>query len=141
MGDIWFSSTSCIAVKYRETLKYCQAVPKYARGAFQYHLGSQEAEATYARIPSTTEILLTHTPPHGTCDMSRKGVLAGCPALAARMRSADLDQCRLHVFGHIHEAHGVSIDEEHQRVNVNAALHHHSQPIIVDLLNHLDNSV
>ncbi|KAJ3553355.1 hypothetical protein NM688_g3657 [Phlebia brevispora] len=111
------------------------AAPRYAPGAFQYMSGSDEGEMMYDQIPLSTEILLTHTPPHGICDLSRKGKSAGCPALAARLQELDLDKCRLHVFGHIHEAHGVHVDEDCQRVSVNAAMHHHSLPVIVDLMN------
>lgn len=106
----------------------------------------------YGRIPSDTEILLTHTPPYGTQDETLKGVHAGCPHLRAAMDA--LSCCRLHVFGHIHEGHGVYIgrmgpgddaerekeQESHSlrdrsRVYVNAAIAWGGQPIIVDLLN------
>lgn len=112
-----------------------QAAPRYALGSFQYTENSGEGEALYKQIPSSTEILLTHTPPHGICDETRRGVFAGCPELTARMNEPDLKRCRLHVFGHIHEAHGFHISEEHGRVSVNAAVHGKSLPIIVDLLN------
>lgn len=65
-----------------------------------------------------------------------------------------LSSCRLHVFGHIHEGHGVDIsrigpansaeqqkENESQaiphgnRVSVNAAIAWGGQPIIVDLMN------
>ena len=64
----------------------------------------------YARIPSDTEILLTHTPPYEVLDKTRRGKNAGCDVLAARLEQ--LPACRLHVFGHIHEAHGASIEEK-----------------------------
>jgi len=45
--------------------------------------------------------------------------------------------CKLHVWGHIHEAHGASIIKTSRgdRVLVNAALYHSGLPIIVDLFN------
>lgn len=55
---------------------------------------------------------------------------------------SQLESCRLHVFGHIHEANGAEIREggeddiEHvRRVSVNAALPKRGGPIVVDLLN------
>lgn len=108
--------------------------PQYARGAFQYD-SAAEAHAVYQRIPLETEILLTHTPPHLTLDMTKRGKDAGCPHLAERLR--ELTQCRLHVFGHIHEGWGAKVSPESGRsVSVNAAMAYRgSQAIIVDLQN------
>jgi len=109
------------------------ATRKYARGAFQYS-SSDEASAIYQKIPSDTEILLTHTPPYMTLDRTRREKNAGCRQLAERL--ATLETCRLHVFGHIHEAHGAEIITEGgvERVAVNAAVAHlGSQAVLVDL--------
>jgi len=118
------------------------AAPFYARGSFQY-MTYKEAEDIYAGIPSDTEILLTHTPPYGLLDKTRRGKNAGCDVLGARLEQ--LHACRLHVFGHIHEAHGVSIRElkkdgedgkdDVRRVSINAALRLDKQAIVVDLKN------
>ncbi|KZT09694.1 Metallo-dependent phosphatase [Laetiporus sulphureus 93-53] len=113
------------------------AAPRYALGAFQYEYG--EGAEVYARIPPSTEILLTHTPPFGLCDRTRKGKIAGCKDLAARLQSSDLQRCRLHVFGHIHESHGAVLSGGEagmpSRVSVNAALAYGGEAIIVDLKN------
>jgi len=103
----------------------------------------KEAEDIYARIPSDTEILLTHTPPYEVLDKTRRGKNAGCDVLAARLEQ--LHACRLHVFGHIHEAHGASIGEVEEdgedmkdrvrRVSINAALRLDRRIIVVDLKN------
>ncbi|KAI0295515.1 Metallo-dependent phosphatase-like protein [Russula brevipes] len=79
------------------------AAPRFMPGSFQYE-DSTEAEAIYKRVPRDTEILLTHTPPFGVLDLARRGVHAGCETLSATL--GELKQCRMHVFGHIHEAHG-----------------------------------
>jgi len=94
-------------------------------------------------MPSNTEILLTHTPPYEVLDKTRREKNAGCDVLAARLEH--LSACRLHVFGHIHEAHGAVIEEEKdngvdvstrvRRVSVNAALSSSRQAIVVDLEN------
>ncbi len=88
-------------------------------------------EAIYKRIPRDTEILLTHTPAYGVLDMTKRGH-AGCQVLSTTLE--ELGQCRMHVFGHIHEAHGAIFHEERERVSVNAAMSGgHGQPVIVDL--------
>lgn len=114
-----------------------QAVPRYELGSFQYE-GSAEAQAIYSRIPSSTEILLTHTPPYGICDETKRQKRAGCPTLAERLSSEDLNGLRLHVFGHIHEAYGTWVtppESSHERVSVNAAMPNSDCAVIVDLLN------
>ncbi|KAF7440933.1 hypothetical protein PC9H_001282 [Pleurotus ostreatus] len=113
------------------------AAPEYAQGAFQYRTDA-EAEEVHARIPEDTDILLTHTPPHKILDQTRKGINAGCKRLAQRM--TELHACRLHVFGHIHEATGAQVisDGAINRVAVNAAmgsLGSDAKAIIVDLRN------
>lgn len=106
------------------------AAEKYADGAFQYSTAA-EADEIYARIPSSTDILMTHTPPHMLLDLTRQGKHAGCPHLVKRLEL--LKSCRLHVFGHIHEGHGVFVAGG--RVSVNAAISGGHYPVIVDLKN------
>lgn len=107
-------------------------------------------------IPHDTEILLTHTPPYRILDKTRKGKHAGCKHLLAKLQ--ELASCRLHVFGHIHEAFGaafvprtpVELDTDPDPANsdslarsevnngyvaVNAALPKASCVVIVDLKN------
>lgn len=91
----------------------------------------------YRKIPGDADIVLTHTPPYRTLDKTRKGSHAGCRQLEERMNSKALRGCKLHVFGHIHEAYGgkiVSSPHGH-RVAVNAAMPRADVAIIVDLPN------
>jgi Icc-related predicted phosphoesterase len=60
-----------------------------------------------------------------------KGTHAGCRVLAAELKK--LHRCRLHVFGHIHEAYGASRVEKQDLIHVNAAMIHAPCAIIVDL--------
>jgi len=95
-------------------------------------------EAVYSQIPEDTEILLTHTPAHYILDETKRRVRAGCGVLARRL--GELEGCRLHVFGHIHEARGAKIGEGH-KVHVNAAIGSSlgGRPVVVDLLNNLED--
>ncbi|OSD08416.1 Metallo-dependent phosphatase [Trametes coccinea BRFM310] len=113
------------------------AAPFYSIGAFQYSPG--EGKEIYSRIPPSVDILMTHTPAHGICDLTKRGIHAGCPELAARLMDADLAGCRLHVCGHIHEAHGVAVVGQNARnpdgrISVNAALPSIPLPVIIDLM-------
>jgi len=108
--------------------------PRFAMGSFQYMPGiTGNGDEIYGRIPGTTEILITHTPPYGSCDLSKSGKHAGCTHLQRRLAKQDMSSCRLHVFGHIHEANGAQIEPE-GRVSVNAAMFG-ERAIIVDLKN------
>ncbi|KAK1220512.1 hypothetical protein PQX77_016722 [Marasmius sp. AFHP31] len=50
-----------------------------------------------------TDILLTHGPPYKILDRTNHGDFPGCEDLRRRLPSL---RPRIHVFGHIHEAHG-----------------------------------
>jgi len=124
------------------------AAPLYnAEGCFQYN-SKEKAQEIYNLIPVDVDILLTHTPPHGVHDVTKRGKHAGCQYLTERLKQLDEGisergrsdtpwSCKLHVWGHIHEAHGASITKtaRGERVQVNAALYHSGLPIIVDLHN------
>lgn len=58
-------------------------------------------------IPADTDILITHGPPHGILDRVQDGQHVGCEEL---LKKVEAIQPLLHVFGHIHEAHG---EEQH----------------------------
>jgi Icc-related predicted phosphoesterase len=59
-------------------------------------------------------------------------VHAGCPTLSATLD--ELKECKMHVFGHIHEAHGAMVHGGGDRVSVNAAMAGgYGQAVIVDL--------
>jgi len=111
--------------------------PWFHDWAFNFAPGDEglvDAQARWAKIPDATQILITHGPVRGILDRVRNGERAGCPQLRARI--AELDDLRLHVCGHIHEAYGT---EEHGRVlYVNAStcdVHYRpvQAPIVVDL--------
>lgn len=69
----------------------------------------------WRQIPVDTDILITHTPPKGILDLSKKGDLCGCNDLKNRLN--DLNNLKLHCFGHIHESYGVKKIENTTFVN------------------------
>lgn len=74
----------------------------------------------HGRIPSDTEILVTHGPREGVLDMTVGEVGAGCGELRERVER--LRRVRLHVFGHVHESRGVHLEAGTGLVSVNCAM-------------------
>lgn len=54
------------------------------------------------------DILMTHGPPAGHLDLTKRGVQVGCPHL---LRAVQRARPRIHCFGHIHEAWGAETVE------------------------------
>ena len=59
----------------------------------------------YANIPDDTDILITHTPPFGILDFD-DNINYGSEELLSRI---SVVQPRLHLFGHIHSQHGITV--------------------------------
>ncbi len=98
----------------------------------------------WSQIPLATDILITHSPPHGTLDEVRSQSSAfeietassgplGCEHLADRLPAV---LPGLHVFGHIHDGHGHLVRDRTLHVNASICderyepIHH---PIVVDV--------
>ena len=67
---------------------------------------SGHQEQLYTAIPDGTDVLVTHTPPYGILDRDG-GILYGSRELLEKVHTI---RPRLHLFGHIHKAHGTTID-------------------------------
>lgn len=107
--------------------------PEFHNWAFNLPRGEQ-LERVWSRIPSDTDILITHGPPAGTLDKNRSGFPCGCEDLAKRLE--DLEKLKLHVFGHIHEARGHTTYGDLQLVNASSINLYHTEmrePFVVDL--------
>lgn len=76
--------------------------PYYYGWAFNRKRGP-EIERHWQAIPSDTDILITHGPPHGILDRNLLEQSVGCEDLK---RHVNRVKPRFHVFGHIHESHG-----------------------------------
>jgi hypothetical protein len=76
--------------------------PQHGLWAFDYK--SDEAAALWNAIPPNTDILVTHTPPKGHCDLSAANTAAGCEPLRQALWRV---RPKLHVCGHKHEGRGV----------------------------------
>lgn len=84
-------------------------------------------------IPQGIDVLITHTPPHGVLDVTRGGESVGCEDLREAVRRV---RPRLHVFGHIHEAHGARDLDGTRFVNASSCNHKYAptyEPVVVEL--------
>ena len=67
---------------------------------------SGHQEQLYVAIPDDTDVLVTHTPPYGIPDRDGS-ILYGSRELLEKVRAI---RPVLHLFGHIHRAHGTTND-------------------------------
>jgi Icc-related predicted phosphoesterase len=107
--------------------------PRFFDWAFNLDRGAP-LRAMWAKIPTGVDVLVTHGPPRGILDRTSRGEDVGCDDL----RDAVLDRIRprLHVFGHIHEAHGELVNDGVRFVNActcDLAYVASQPPIVVDL--------
>jgi Icc-related predicted phosphoesterase len=76
--------------------------PRFRDMAFNVERGAA-MRAVWEAIPTGLDILVTHGPPRGVGDRIFLGTHVGCAELLERVKAV---QPKVHVFGHIHEAHG-----------------------------------
>ncbi len=84
-------------------------------------------------FPRATDVLVTHGPPYGVLDQVGGGEHLGCEELRARLAAV---RPRLHVFGHIHDGHGVATAGGTVCVNASVCDERYRPvhpPIVVDL--------
>ncbi|MDF1816105.1 MAG: hypothetical protein P1V20_28145, partial [Verrucomicrobiales bacterium] len=87
--------------------------PEFHDWSFNLPRGSALAEK-WALIPEDTDILITHSPPRGILDLCSHGGREGCDDLLKRVVEL---RPALHLFGHIHEAHGKEFHNETNYIN------------------------
>lgn len=76
--------------------------PAFFQWGFMTH-SDAERENTWKRIPTYTDVLITHGPPFGYLDKNSQNYKCGDATLAKYVRKI---APKVHIFGHIHEAHG-----------------------------------
>jgi Icc-related predicted phosphoesterase len=75
----------------------------------------------WAKIPTDTDVLITHGPPYGILDeVIYGGKSVGCEELRKRVLEV---QPKLHIFGHIHEGYGYFSEGKTQYVNASILSH------------------
>lgn len=76
--------------------------PYFYNWAFNRYRGA-DIKKYWDNIPLTTDVLVTHGPALGILDKTSQNIHAGCADLLNTIKTINP---KLHVFGHIHEAHG-----------------------------------
>ncbi len=106
--------------------------PRFYDWAFNLDRG-EPLRRVWSRIPSGTDVLITHGPPYGILDATDRGEAVGCEELLLAIRRV----CpRLHVFGHIHEGYGEqTVDGTHFVNASNCDLNYRpvQAPVVFDL--------
>lgn len=114
--------------------------PTFFEWAFMKDRGPA-IRAVWNKIPTDTNVLITHGPPHGILDKTVIwGDMAGCEELRDVVVN-HLPNLKLHVFGHIHEGYGQWMDmsaREKAICFVNASLCNEAyspinKPIVVEI--------
>ncbi|OQR96432.1 calcineurin-like phosphoesterase [Thraustotheca clavata] len=67
-------------------------------------LAGSHAKAIWNQIPENTDVLITHSPPHGILDINVRGYHCGDEDLLEIIQSRV--RPKYHIFGHIHECYG-----------------------------------
>ena len=77
--------------------------PYFHNWAFNRERG-EEIKNHWDLIPLDTDVLITHGPPKGILDKTKRGEEAGCEELLKKVLEVNP---KIHAFGHIHEGYGV----------------------------------
>lgn len=107
--------------------------PLFLNWAFNLKRGLALANK-WVRVPSDTQVLITHGPPHGILDLTRHGRNVGCEELAAALENRL--RPKVHVFGHIHEGYGTYTRNGTKFVNASSCTEFYepvNAPVVVDL--------
>ena len=112
--------------------------PEFFDWAFNLPRKGPELRELWARIPESTDVLVTHGPPYGTRDAcpdfaTREMTSVGCELLRDRLGALSV---RAHVFGHIHEGHGLTEGPAHVSVNASICDGRNrvgNEPIVIEL--------
>ena len=100
--------------------------------AFNCHRG-EEMQKHWDKIPTDTDILVTHGPAFGIRDRTHSGVHVGCERLLSTIHKL---RPKFHVFGHIHEGYGVEEQGGVQFVNaavLSAGYELINPPIVINI--------
>lgn len=85
-------------------------------GEWAFETDFDARSAVWNSIPNDTDIVMTHGPALGVLDLTSRGNISGCKYLGSRL--AQLPNLKLHVFGHIHESHGMISNGKYISANV-----------------------
>lgn len=105
--------------------------PRFNNWAFNYNIGGSYCKQLMAAIPKGLDVLLTHSPPYQTLDYVNRGqsrlgdYRTGCEDLLQAVKEK---KPRVHIFGHLHDGHGV-LRRRHTKF-INAAICSHPYDVL-----------
>jgi len=107
--------------------------PEFYNWAFNLPRNGWELELKWKDIPDDTDILISHGPPFGHCDITPYGNLnVGCELLRVRV---DELKPKIHVFGHVHSGYGYKFHNGTHFINasiLNERYNYANKPITID---------
>ena len=106
--------------------------PSFCNWAF--NKDQWDMEVICSKIPTDTDVVISHGPPYGIMDLVPRGELVGCNSL--RLALFDRVMPKLHVFGHIHCGHGMQDIEGIKFVNASICTEAYepiNEPIVVEI--------
>lgn len=102
--------------------------------SFGFMWDEKKREELYASVPNC-DILINHSPPHGTLDFIEEGRHVGCKYLASAINRV---KPKLVICGHIHESYGTINKDGITYINpsiMTKKYHPNNLPILVDYHN------
>lgn len=105
--------------------------PWFYDWAFNRERG-EDIRRYWEQIPDDVDILVTHGPPYNQGDRTARGERVGCEDLLKKVLQI---QPKYHVFGHIHEAYGITQNEHTTFINascLNLSYQMVNAPVCID---------
>jgi Icc-related predicted phosphoesterase len=84
-----------------------------------FNLPENELCKKFERIPEGVDILITHSPPYGILDSVNDRKYLGSKSLLKRVQKV---KPRDHIFGHIHDSYGKSVNTAIGTTSINCSL-------------------
>lgn len=99
------------------------ATPDFFREYWAFnHSRGNDISNQWSAIPNNVDVLVTHGPAHGILDnLEGSKERVGCEELEYKIKY-DLDELKLHVCGHIHNAYGIKYPQYGEPIFVNASI-------------------
>jgi len=88
--------------------------PEFNNWAFNLPKNGELLNDVWMKIPTDTDILITHGPPYGRLDTLTYVGKLGCELLAKRLKTV---KPKIHAFGHIHDGYGYAYDNFTHYIN------------------------
>jgi len=89
--------------------------PEFCNWAFNLPKNGLKLAQVWNNVPEFTDILISHGPPFGYCDMVvNENINLGCQLLINRIKTI---KPKINIFGHIHSGYGYKFDGDTHFIN------------------------